>query len=138
AEIVEDRGDTGDRQRDRARDDRVLRLLVVIRKLECRAAVEQRRVKACLELARVLGAEVDIAESAELDARLVDTRDRRRGGLEEARSGRRIRLHTGRAVRGPQAEGAQPVVVREERLIRDQPREADARIKDALERLTER
>src|SRR6185437_2160820 len=129
------------RRRDRLADDRVVRLLVVIGEVEVHAAAEDARLEATLPFRRPLGPQVRVAQGVRNEARRVgaggvplrtdgDVRGRRVVGLQ---SDRATGLYTRRAVRGAQAEVVQPILVREEALIRDHPRQAGLRIQDVLE-----
>ena len=129
----------GDRRSERARDDRVLRLLVVVRELERRAAVEQRHVEARLELAGVFRLEVRVTECADANARV--HRRRRSSPWSTRRSARRpwcsAARRTRRTFRGRGRSSASSSCGK--KLSSDMSHDsADLRVEHALERLTER
>src|SRR6185369_6395620 len=97
-EVVEDRSEAGDRRRDWPRDDRVLRLPVVIRQLQGSAVAEQLRVESGLELTRVFRTQILVAERPDANPGLIGAADRCRRRRIEARGGRRAGLNARRAV----------------------------------------
>src|SRR5690606_37416140 len=81
-QVLEARRTRAQRRRQRARDERITRDLVVERELEAHAIGEQTRIEAQLQLRRLLGLQVDVASTAEREPGLGHTLDGDRDGIE--------------------------------------------------------